>query len=131
MRRTVELVGPIAGRLTELLRDADVVSEGRVASGDAGLAYEGSTSLLLLTTPKARARVSEELAAIARFLALDPHTRVLAVRIAAREASQRAGGELDTLRAELSVRATPRGVELTVDVVAALLPYANAAPARA
>lgn len=56
---------------------------------------------------------------------------MLALRIAVREASQRAGGELDTLRAELSVRATPRGVELTVDVLANLVPYANVAPARA
>lgn len=131
MRKTVALVGPIAGRLTELLRDADVVSEGRVAPGGRGAAYEGTTSLLLLATPEARARVSEELAAIARFLAVDPHARVIALRTACREANQRAGCELDTVRAELSVRATARGVELTVDLVADLVPTVNVAPSHA
>lgn len=99
---------------------ADVVSEGRT-EGEAGRqVYYGSTSVLLRFAGRTEPRSVAELesAWTAQF---DPHLRVRALRIARREAIFRAGGELDSVHAELTVTVTQLGLRVAIDVVAYIL----------
>ncbi len=114
MKKKVALVGPIAGRVAALFAQADIVSEGRVTAA----VYEGSTSVVLRPDPSSAN--GPDLRTLAELVGLDPHARILALRVAHREAWARAGSPLATIRAELSVTPRTDGVALTLDVVAAL-----------
>lgn len=126
-RRTLYLVATSDGALRDLFERADIVSEGEARREGDVLVYYGTTSLLLrdLEVPIH--------VALARAVALDPHVRVRALRIARREAAARAGGPLGTLHAELTFPEPPgagRVVALTIDVAAVVLQQARARGAR-
>jgi hypothetical protein len=119
-RRSVELLAATEGRFRALLEAADVVSEGRTeAEGDA-LVYYGSTSVLLLRRSAGGGLPDPDLGMLAAVVRADPHVRLRVLRIAHREATARAGGPIDTLRAEIDVRAGARGVALLIEVMARL-----------
>ncbi|AUX43203.1 hypothetical protein SOCE26_046470 [Sorangium cellulosum] len=132
-RRRIELVACSAGRLCALFDHADVVSEGNTRSEGGALVYYGSTSLLVALPPDTlRGGPLEQ--ALDRAIALDPHLRLRALRVAQREAAARAGGPLGPLQAEIRCGLTPRAsaaaIALTVDVAARVL-VRTARPSRA
>lgn len=117
LRRAVELWATVPGAIAALVRAADVVSEGEVRDEGGTRTYYGSTSLLLPPDPERGAASSEELRAR---LSADPHFRVLALRVAVREAAHRAGVEMGAVSAEITFRDGARGVAVTVDIAAPL-----------
>jgi len=117
-RRRLELVAAEDGPLREMIDAADVVSEGLAKPEGGGVVYYGSTSLLLLARSRGGTLPDPEIETMALVLAHDPHLRLRALRIAQREASFRARGDIGPLRAELEVRASAAGVVVVVDVVA-------------
>jgi hypothetical protein len=119
-RRTVLLSAASAGRWREIVEGADVVSEGRTRPEGERLVYYGSTSVLLLARAAGGELPDDEVASFAALLRADPHVRLRVLRIARREAAARAGGPLGTLRAEIDVGTSARGVSLLVEVVARL-----------
>jgi hypothetical protein len=119
-RRRVELYAATEGRWRGLLETADVVSEGRTDAEGGARVYYGSTSVLLLSRSAGGALPDREVRQLAAVLRADPHVRLRVLRIAHREAAARAGGPIDTLRAEIDVGASARGVALLVEVVARL-----------
>jgi hypothetical protein len=119
-RRTVVLSATSAGRWRAIVEAADVVSEGQTKAEGDRLVYYGSTSVLLLARASGGELPDAEVAAYAAVLRVDPHVRLRVLRIARREAAARAGGPLGTLRAEIDVATSARGVSLLVEVVARL-----------
>ncbi|WP_437961009.1 hypothetical protein WME76_16180 [Sorangium sp. So ce119] len=119
-RRRVELVTCSTGRLHALFDRADVLSEGGTRNEEGALVYYGSTSLLVALPADAPLDP-----ALDRALALDPHLRLRALRVAQREATARAGGPLGPMQAEircgLARRAATTSIALTVDVTARVL----------
>lgn len=118
-RRAIELVSVSAGRVRALIDDADVVSEGAIRRENDALVYYGTTSLVIAVRPE-NERPAIELDDLLAIVAVDPHLRVRALRIAHREAAVR-GGPLGPMRAETGVRASSRGIVIEVDVVATVL----------
>lgn len=114
--RERRLVSLTEGVLRDWLERADVVSEGQEQRTDDGGTYYGTTSILLAfdSAPDA---VLDDLATLG-VIAADPHLRLRVLRVARREAEARADGELETLRAELVVHRTTRGLTITVEVEA-------------
>lgn len=117
MRHAADLWASVPGAIAALVRAADVVSEGGVRDEEGVRTYYGSTSLLLHPGPQRGAGSAYELCAR---LSADPHFRVLAIRVAVREAAHRAGAGMGPAAAEIAFRATDRGVAVTVDVAAPL-----------
>lgn len=101
------------GAMSDYVRTADVVSEGEVRDEGGKRIYYGSTSLLFV--PSARTSMLPVGVLCAR-LSNDPHARLLALRIAVREATQRAGAQPGSASAEIAFREGPSGVIVTVDV---------------
>jgi hypothetical protein len=58
---------------------------------------------------------------LAGAVALDPHVRLRAMRVARREAAQRAHGPLDRVRTEITVSPCAKGVAVHVEVEAQVL----------
>ncbi len=123
LRRAVELWTSVPGAMASLVRAADVVSEGEVQDERGRRTYYGSTSLLFVPGPQTQSLSSAELCAR---LAGDPHVRVLALRVAVREATHRAGAEAGSASTEIAFREAPRGVLVTIDITVPL----DAAAAR-
>jgi hypothetical protein len=119
-RRTVALYTMTAGRWSEIVEGADVVSEGRTDPDGDRLVYYGSTSVLLLRRSAGGELPDLEVDRLAALVRADPHVRLRVLRIARREAAARAGGPLGTLHAEIDVGASARGVSLLVEVMARL-----------
>lgn len=115
MRRAVELRASVPGAMADFVRTADVVSEGAVRDESGGRVYYGSTTLLLVPGERAREMGHAELCA---HLAWDPHVRLLALRVAVREATQRAGARVGPASAEITFRQVAGGILATVDVSA-------------
>jgi hypothetical protein len=88
-----------------------VVSEGAVRDEDGCRTYYGSTSLLFVAGQ--RDLPASQLCAR---MASDPHVRLLALRVALREAAHRAGAPMGPASAEIAFRAEARGVIATVDI---------------
>jgi hypothetical protein len=105
---------PVAGALAELLEVADVVSEGMTRDDAEGRVYYGSTSVLL--APPEGSSLEE----LTHMLSGDPHFRVRVLRVARREATSRAGGDLGPVTAEVTINASSRGVAIVIEVVAPL-----------
>jgi hypothetical protein len=124
--RTLHLLASSDARWGELFENADVVSEGAPRGDGNERAYFGSSDIVLLVQPE---RPGETMDGLASAIARDPHVRLRAVRMARREAAQRACGPLDSLRAEITVSSCTRGVTIHVDVEARVLPDRRAAPA--
>jgi hypothetical protein len=117
--RTVELVSGCDARWQELFDSADVVSEGAPRGEDPHREYFGSTDIVLLVHPE---RPGDDIGTIADLVARDPHVRIRALRMARREAAQRAMGPLDRMWSEISVTAADRGVSVHVEVQAPVFP---------
>lgn len=113
MRRAVELWASVPGAMASYVRAADAVSEGEVREEDGRRVYYGSTSLLFVPGPGTASVTPAEL--LSR-LSNDPHARLLALRIAVREATHRAGAPPGSASAEIAFREEPRGVVATIDV---------------
>ncbi len=120
LRRDVALARAPYGRWRSLVEGADIVSEGAVKSEEAGPVYYGSTSVLLKGVASGGVIPDAEIAALSALIANDPHTRLLALRVARREASCRASAPLGVARMEIAVRAAPRGVMIAIDITAPL-----------
>ena len=117
--RAVRLMASSDARWGELFDRADVVSEGAARGEGAERSYFGSSNIILLVKPEDAGQSVESLAGA---VAHDPHVRLRAMRMARREAAQRADGTLDRLRAEITVSACQTGIAVHVEVEAQLLP---------
>jgi hypothetical protein len=117
-QRSVSLLSSSDYRWRELFEAADVMSEGATREEPDGPVYYGSTSVLLPRASRGGLVPDAEIDFVRGAVAHDPHARVRAVRIACLEAQLRAGGALGRVRAELVVRADPRGIRIDVDVEA-------------
>jgi hypothetical protein len=113
VRRAVSLWASVPGAMAAYVRTADVVSEGEVRVEGGRRTYFGSTSLLFLPGPRAP---SLDVAELCHRLSNDPHVRVLALRVAVREATHRAGAGVGSASAEIAFREGERGVIATIDV---------------
>jgi len=118
--RTLHLSAASEGRWRRIVEAADVVSEGRTIPEGERLVYYGSTSVLLLRRSAGGELPDAQLPALTALIRADPHVRLHVLRVARREAEARAGGALGTLRAEIDVAASARGLSLLVEVVARL-----------
>ncbi len=121
----MRLVASSDGRWGELFDKADIVSEGAAIGEGDERAYFGSSNIVLLLALERTGHTCEQLASA---VALDPHVRLRALRVARREAAQRAKGPLDRVCAEITVSPCARGVVVHVDVRAHVFPDRRAVP---
>jgi hypothetical protein len=117
-KRSIELWQSTDYRWRELFEAADVMSEGATREEPDGATYYGSTSVLLTFSSQGGKVPDERAREMERALAVDPHARLRAVRIACLEAQVRAGAPIGRVRAELFVRSDVRGVRVDIDVEA-------------
>jgi hypothetical protein len=127
-RRALPLVKSSDYRLRELFERADVMSEGKTRDEPDGTTYYGSTSVLLTFASRGGAVPDEGANELVALVAIDPHARVRAIRIACLEAQVRARAPIGRVRAELSVRLDRRGVCIDVEVEARVFDEASLAP---
>jgi hypothetical protein len=120
-RRSVELCTAHEGRFRDLLAAADVMSEGQVSIESGALVYHGTTSVILLRRSHGGHLPDRDVDALAVVLLRSPHLRLRALRVAHREATQRAGSTLGSAHAELRVEPGARGVVISIDVSAPVL----------
>lgn len=114
-----------ANATRDWLDEASVVSEGAVHDAR----YYGSSYIhVARDVDCAAARI--EAATLVKLVDADPHLRLRVLRVAHREASARADGRLGTLRAEISIAPSDRGVSLVVEVEADLVPLEIVGDAR-
>jgi hypothetical protein len=123
--RTVRLVLSSDARWKQAFETADVVSEGAPRGERAERQYFGSSDIVLFVGPE---RAHDTIEMLAAAIALDPHVRLRALRLARREAAQRAQGPLGCVRAEISVSACARGVSVHVELEARVFADRRAAP---
>jgi len=123
--RTLQLVSGCDGRWQALFESADVVSEGAPRGEDPSREYFGCTDILLLVHPE---RPGDDARKLAALVARDPHVRVRALRMARREAAQRAQGPLDRMWSEISVNPSDRGISVHVEVQAPVFPDRRSVP---
>lgn len=116
--RTIRLVASSDARWGEIFDAADVVSEGAHRGEGSDRSYFGSSNIILLISPEVHGQTPENLAGA---VANDPHVRLRAMRVARREAAQRANGPLDKVRTEITVTACATGVAVHVEVEAVVL----------
>lgn len=107
-------------RIRELFERADVMSEGDVDGDEKSPTYFGTTSVLLPSVRSGGSIVESERALAYRYLSVDPHARIRAIRIACREAQVRCRAPIRHVRADVSIRNTPDGVRFDVEVEAPL-----------
>jgi hypothetical protein len=91
------------------------MSEGAPRGEGSDRSYFGSSNIILLIAPQGPEQTAQSLAGA---VALDPHVRLRAMRVARREASQRANGPLDRMRTEITVSPCAKGVAVHVEVEA-------------
>ena len=101
------------------------MSEGAPRGEGNDRSYFGSSNIILLIHPEEPSQTVQTLAVA---VAHDPHVRLRAMRVARREAAQRANGPLDRVRAEITVSPCATGVAVHVDVEALVLPDRRARP---
>lgn len=132
-RRDVPLVKSSDYRFRELFESADVMSEGKAKDEPDGAMYYGSTSILLPFVSRGGAVPEDQAEQLLALLAIDPHARVRAIRIACLEAQVRARAPIGRVRAELFVRRDRHGLRVDVEVEARVFeeksPVEDAAPA--
>jgi hypothetical protein len=110
--RRRDLVAVTDALLRDLLERADVVSEG----GDQGGSYYGTTSLILRVSRLESSQLDAP--SLLAALAVCPHLKLRALRVALREALARSRSELGTMRMEMHVDCRPTELVVTVDVEA-------------
>jgi len=123
--RSAVLVAGSDARWKAAFEEADVVSEGAASGVDPSRRYFGSTDILLLVQPE---RAGDDVRTLVKIIAADPHVRLRAVRLACREAAQRALGPLDRVETEITVVPRTGGIAVHVEVEAAVHPDRRAAP---
>lgn len=96
---------------------ADTVSEGAARNEKDGPVWYGTTSILVPRHCLVPGRELELRDAAAR----DLHVRVQVIRIAYREASQRAPFPLGTIAADLTMTVESEGLRIDIDVQAPLI----------
>jgi hypothetical protein len=103
--------------IARLLHEADIFSEGSVRDELDGRTYYGSTSFRC-EVAAVRGQLSGgedglviDADVLAQALVAEPQVRLVAVRIARREACARAGAALDVMHAEVSVRVIDRDAD--------------------
>jgi hypothetical protein len=101
------------------------MSEGAPRGEPSARSYFGSSNIILLIAPE---NPNQTLESLAGAVARDPHVRLRAMRVARREAAQRANAPLDRVRAEITVSPCATGVAVHVDVEAQVLPERRAKP---
>jgi hypothetical protein len=94
------------------------MSEGAARGEGSDRSYFGSSNIILLIAPEGPEQTVQTLAGA---VALDPHVRLRAMRVARREAAQRAHGPLDRVRTEITVSPCAKGVAVHVEVEAQVL----------
>ncbi len=105
--KRIVLVAVTEWHVRDWLESADVVSEG---NPDATGHYYGTTSIIITQA------VLPAHEGLVTALLSDPHLRLRALRVAAREAASR--GARGSIMAELSVKHEARGIIVTIDVEA-------------
>jgi hypothetical protein len=123
--RTLLLLSSSDARWEKLFEKADIVSEGAPRGEGQERSYFGSSDIVLPVRPE---RAGDTMESLAGAIAMDPHVRVRAVRMARREAQQRAQGPLDSLRAEITVSPCAHRVTVHVEVEARVFPDRRAEP---
>jgi hypothetical protein len=123
--RTLRLVASSDARWGELFDAADVMSEGAPRGEGSERSYFGSSNIILLIAPE---DPNQSVQTLAGAVARDPHVRLRAMRVARREATQRANAPLDRMRAEITVSPCTTGVAVHVEVEASVLPDRRARP---
>jgi hypothetical protein len=123
--RSALLVCGSDARWKAAFEEADIVSEGAASGTDPGRRYFGSTDILLLVQPE---RDGDDMSTLAKVIAADPHVRLRAVRLARREAAQRALGPLDRVQTEITVVPRTGGIAVHVEVEATVYPDRRSAP---
>ena len=104
------------------------MSEGAARGEGNERSYFGSSNIILLIAAEGPEQTAQSLAgAVAR----DPHVRLRAMRVARREAAQRANAPLDRVRTEITVSSCATGVAVHVDVEALVLPDRRVNPREA
>lgn len=116
-------------RWRELFETADVVSEGAVRDESAGPTYYGFTSILLKDRSHGGGYEDSERSNLFQLLALDPHARIRAVRIACLDAQLRARTALSSIHAEFTAVLEPRGICVAIEVEAQVLAETGHRPA--
>ena len=116
--RTFRLVASSDARWGEIFDTADVMSEGAPRGEGSDRSYFGSSNIILRIAPEGPEQTAQTLAGA---VALDPHVRLRAMRVARREAAQRAHGPLERVRTEITVSACAKGVAVHVEVEAQVL----------
>ena len=106
-------------RWAEIFESADVMSEGAPRGEGSERSYFGSSNIILLVAPEDPNQTVQSLAGA---IACDPHVRLRAMRVARREAAQRANAPLERVRTEITVSPCATGVAVHVDVEALVLP---------
>lgn len=129
-RRRMDFVAVEEGPLQQLVEKADVISEGLARIEAAGSVYYGTTSVLLVASSRGGALPDADVENLSTLFARDPHLRLRVLRIAVREARARAGGDLGRVSAEMDVRSSPAGIEVTIDVVAVVHAQASGQASR-
>jgi hypothetical protein len=120
-RRTVQLVRADDALWSQWMQRADLISEGLATEEGGWLVYRGSTSVLVLSDRHGGLMPHEALEQALLLAERDPHLRLRCLRLARREAASRSPQPLDSSRAELCVRADPRGLRIDVDLEARVL----------
>jgi hypothetical protein len=108
----------VEGRLRDLFREADAISEGAVRAEPQGRVWYGSTSLIL---PLPNDLVGADRAFVLAAVERDVHVRVHAIRAAHREAQSRAPGMLGRTVCEVRFSEEVGGLRIDVDVQAPLI----------
>jgi len=116
--RTLRLLASSDARWGAIFDTADVMSEGAARGEGSDRSYFGSSNIILLIAPEGPEQTVQTLAGA---VALDPHVRLRAMRVARREAAQRAHGPLDRVRTEITVSPCAKGVAVHVEVEAQVL----------
>src|SRR5690349_13684308 len=95
------------------------MSEGAPRGEGSERSYFGSSNIILLIAPE---DPGQSVQTFAGAVARDPHVRLRAMRVARREAAQRAKAPLDKVRAEITVSPCATGVSVHVEIEALVLP---------
>ena len=97
------------------------MSEGATRLEASGPVYYGSTSVILPVTSCGGLLPDADRSRATRAMTADPHARVRAVRVAYLEAQLRAGGPIEKVFADVTVRSDARGVRVDIEVEARVL----------
>jgi len=117
-QRTLRLWQSSDQAAVRILAGADVMSEGATRTESTGSVYYGTSSILLPLCSRGGQipdnRVEEALV----WCRNDPHLRLRILRLARREAAQRAGADLRRMDAEIAFTKSPLGLRVDVEVEA-------------